>query len=70
MCIKYILSQKILVLNIGQNEKKYVLNLYLMETPINPFANRIDPDQAALVRAACSGSTLFAYGNVIYLILH
>ena len=29
------------------------------------FANRADPDQAALVRAALSGSTLFAYGNMI-----
>ena len=29
------------------------------------FANRVDPDQAALVRAALSGSTLFAYGNII-----
>ena len=31
------------------------------------FANRADPDQAALIRAACSGSTLFAYinGNMI-----
>ena len=24
-----------------------------------------DPDQAALIRAALSGSTLFAYGNMI-----
>ena len=30
-----------------------------------PFANRVDPDQAARVRAACSASTLFAYGNMI-----
>ena len=29
------------------------------------FANRADPDQAALVRAAWSGSTLFAYENMI-----
>ena len=29
-----------------------------------------DLDQAALVRAAWLGSTLFAYGNMIYLILH
>ena len=29
------------------------------------FANRADPDQTALVRAASSGSTLFAYGNLI-----
>ena len=25
--------------------------LYLVETPFNTFANRADPDQAALVRA-------------------
>ena len=46
------------------------LTLYLLETPFNPFTNRADPDQAALVRAAWSVSTLFAYGNMIYLILH
>ena len=42
------------------------------ETPFNAFANRADPDQAALVRAARSGSSLFAYGNMLYmyLILH
>ena len=34
-------------------------------TPFNDFANRADPDQAALVRAAWSGSTLFACGNDI-----
>ena len=28
------------------------LTLYLIETPFNAFANRADPDQAALVRAA------------------
>ena len=28
------------------------LNLYLIETPFNAFANRAGPDQAALVRAA------------------
>ena len=27
------------------------LTLYLKETPFNTFANREDPDQAALVRA-------------------
>ena len=32
--------------------------LNLIETPFNAFANRTDPDQAALVRAARSGSTL------------
>ena len=35
-------------------------NLYLIETSLNAFANRADPDQAAPVRAAWSGSTLFA----------
>ena len=39
--------------------------LYLIEMPFNAFANRAHPDQAALVRAAWSGSTLFAYGNNI-----
>ena len=38
--------------------------------PFNTFANRVDPDQAAILRASCtraawSGSTLFAYGNMI-----
>ena len=33
--------------------------------PLNTFANRADPDQAALVRAAWSGFTLFASGNMI-----
>ena len=33
--------------------------------PFDTFANRADPDQAALIRAAQSGSTLFAYGNMI-----
>ena len=28
------------------------LTLYLIETPFNTFANRADPDQAALLRAA------------------
>ena len=28
------------------------LTLYLIETPFNAFANRADPDQASLVRAA------------------
>ena len=31
----------------------------------NTFANRADLDQAALVRAARSGSTMFAHGNII-----
>ena len=32
--------------------KGQALTLYLIETPINAFANRADPDQAALRRAA------------------
>ena len=31
----------------------------------NTFANRADPDQEALVRAARSGSALLAYGIMI-----
>ena len=46
-----------------------LINPYLIETPFNIFANRADLDQAALVRAALSGSALFAYGTIIYLIL-
>ena len=42
-----------------------LITLYLIETPFNTFANRADPVQAALVRAAWSGSSLFAYGNMI-----
>ena len=41
------------------------LTLYLIETPFDTFANRADTDQAALVRAASSGSTLIAYGSMI-----
>ena len=41
------------------------LTLYPKETPFNSFANRVDSDQAALVRGARSGSTLFAYVNMI-----
>ena len=36
----------------------------------NAFANRADPDLAALVRADWSWSTLSAYRNMTYLILH
>ena len=43
----------------------YVI-LKLLNPLLNTFANRADPDQAALVRAAWSGSTLFAYGNLRY----
>ena len=41
------------------------LTLYLIEEPFDAIATRADPDQAALTRAASSGSTLFAYGNMI-----
>ena len=41
------------------------LTFYLMEPPLDTFANKADPNQAALVRAARSESTLFAYGNTI-----
>ena len=40
------------------------LNPLTIVTPFHTFANRADLDQAALVRAAGSGSTLFAYGNM------
>ena len=48
-----------------------VLHRFYCICTINPlphrdaFANRADPDQAALVRATWSGSTLFAYGSMI-----
>ena len=32
--------------------EEYHLTFYLIETPFNTFANKADPDQAALVRAA------------------
>ena len=42
-------ENKILV--VMEYVQKPPLTLYLIETPFNPFANRADPDQAALVRA-------------------
>ena len=42
-----------------------LFSIYLMETPFDNFANRLDPDQAALTRAAKSGSALFGHGNMI-----
>ena len=44
----------------------------MIEAPFNAFANIADPDQAALVRAAWSESTLIAYGLEIWvdMILH
>ena len=47
-----------------------ILTLYLVETPFNAFANRADPDQAALARAVWLGSTLFANGSMIDLIIN
>ena len=32
-----------------------VLTLYLIETPFSPFANRVDPDQTALVKLPDQG---------------
>ena len=37
---------------IHQNTKDTQLTLYLIEMPFDALANREDPDQAALVRAA------------------
>ena len=39
--------------------------LYLIVTPFNTFTYRADPDQAGLVKAAWSGSSLFACTNMI-----
>ena len=36
----------------GITRKIQPITLYLIETPFNAFANRADPNQAALVRAA------------------
>ena len=43
----------------------FSITLYLIKTHFNTFASRAEPDQAALVRAAWSGTTLLAYGNMI-----
>ena len=45
--------------------RDYSLTLYLIETPFKAFANRAYPYQTALVKAAWSGATLFAYRNLI-----
>ena len=45
--------------------QKVCLTFYLKEAPFNTFANRVDSDKAALVRAASLGPTLFATGNMI-----
>ena len=60
----------------SENQKSIANALYsrrreVFNTLFNPlshrdaFSNRADPDQAALLRAALPGSTLFAYGNMI-----
>ena len=43
------------------------LTLFHMETQFSTFANRADPDQAALAleKAGWLGSSLIAYGNMI-----
>ena len=47
------------------DEGNRIITLCLIETHFKAFAYRADPDQAALVRAAWSGSTLFAYEKMI-----
>ena len=37
---------------LGQDMRFWYLTFYLIATPFNTFANRVDPDHAALVRAA------------------
>ena len=51
------------VLHVWTYTNKTSLTIHLIEMHFETFANRADPEQAALVRAAWSGSTLFAYGN-------
>ena len=46
------------------------LTLYLIENPFNAFANRAGPDQAVSVGTVWSDSTVYAYGNMIYQIVH
>ena len=43
----------------------YMVLPFTSSTPFKTYANRAAPDQAALVRASWSGSTLFSYGNMI-----
>ena len=44
--------RNIATIRVSNSFKQFDLTLYLIETPFNTFANRADPDQAALVRAA------------------
>ena len=46
---------------------KLYRKMHLNSETLNTFANTADPDQADLVRAAWSGSTLFAYENTIWM---
>ena len=59
MRFSYLSHQKAAKQQIGQKIQPVI------PTPFNSFANRADPDQAALEWAAWSESTLFAYGNMI-----
>ena len=47
------------------NTIRWLLTLNFIMMTFDAFVKRVEPEQAALVRAACSGSTLFAYGNMI-----
>ena len=51
--------------------KQVELVLYARAAALNfQFVNKVDPDQAALVRAAWSWSTMLAYGDMKCLIIH
>ena len=52
-----------------RNQINLELTLYLIETTLNAFANKADPDQAALVSCLIMVYSV-AYENMIYLILH
>ena len=44
--------------------------LYVRAMALRRFCKQVDPDLPALVRAAWSWPTLFAYGDMKYLIIH
>ena len=46
------------------------LLLYVCAMALRRSGNKVDPDLPALVRAAWSWPTLFAYGDMKYLIIH
>ena len=52
------------VLHVWTYANKTSLTIHLIEMHFETFANRADPDQAALVRAAWSGSTLLLMGMI------